>query len=137
MKKVLQKEVSVRNVKKQISTVVIDGSAIFYVIPSPPSNVTVEDFVISFRNYIEKRLQSSDAYLVFDRCKEYSKKGVTGVSRGAHICCVHQLTTVMPIPSQKIILTIPDNKRQHISLIVENLCNNTVYSQRLKILEGW
>ena len=74
LEKVLQKEVSVRNVKKQISTVVIDGSAIFYVIPWPPSSATVEDFVISFRNYIEKRLQSSDAYLVFDRYKEYSKK---------------------------------------------------------------
>ena len=97
--KVLQKEVSVRNVKKQISTVVIYGSAIFYVIPWPPSSVTVEDFVISFRNYIEKRLHSSDAYLVFDRYKEYSKKGVTRVSRGAHICCVHSLPLLCPCPS--------------------------------------
>ena len=129
LKKVLQKEVSVRNVKKQISTVVIDGSAIFYVIPWPPSSATVEDFVISFRNYIEKQLQSSDVYLVFDRYKEYSTKGVTRVSRGAQISRVHQLTTAMPIPPQKVILTIPGNKRQLISLTVEDLCNNTVFPE--------
>ena len=39
---------------------------------------------------------------------------------------MHQLTTAMPIPPQKVILTIPDNK-QLISLIVEDLCNNTVF----------
>ena len=135
LKKVLQKQVSVRNVKKQISTVVIDGSTIFYVIPWPPSSATVEDFVISFRNDIEKRLQSSDVYLVFDRytCKEYSTKGVTRVSRGAQISRVQQLTTAMPIPPQKVILTIPVNKRQLISLIVEDLCNNTVLPETQNI----
>ena len=92
-------------------------------------SATVEDCVISFRNYIEKQFQSSDVYLVFDRYKEYSTKGVFRVSHGAQISRMHQLTTSMPIPPQKIILTIPGNKRQLISLIVENLCNNTVFPE--------
>ena len=40
----------------------------------------------------------------------------------------HQLpTTVMPIPQPKVILTIPDNEQQLISLIVGDLCSNTVF----------
>ena len=133
LKKVLQKEVSARCVMKQISTVVIDGSAIFYVIPWPASSATVGDFVINFRNYIEKQLQRYDVYLVFDRYKEYSTKGVSRDSRGAQLSRVHQLTTVMPIPPQKVILTIPENKRQLISLIVDDLCRNTVFPETQSI----
>ena len=133
LKKVLQNEVSVRAVQKQISTVVIDGSAIFYVIPWPSSSATVEDFVIKFRKYIENHLKTNDVYLVFDRYKEYSTKGVTRASRGAQISRVHQLTTSMPIPPQKVILTIPENKRQLISLIVEDLCDNTNFPETSNI----
>ena len=45
-KKVLQKEVSSRCIKKTISTVVIDGSAILYLIPWLASSATVGDFVV-------------------------------------------------------------------------------------------
>ena len=68
-----------------------------------------------------KQLQCYDVYLVFDRYREYSTKGVTRVSRGT------QLSRVMPLPPPKVILTIPDNKRQLISLIVDDLCSNTVF----------
>ena len=54
-------------VMKQISTVVIDGSAIVYVILWSASSATVGDFVIKFKNYIEKQLQSQDVYLVLER----------------------------------------------------------------------
>ena len=67
---------------KTISTVVIDGSAILYLIPWPASRVTVGDFVLKFRNYIKKQLQSYYVYLVFDRYRKYSTKGVTRVSCG-------------------------------------------------------
>ena len=53
------------------------------------------------------------------------QKVVTRVSCGAQLSHVHQLTTVMPIPPPKVILTIPDNKL--IGLIVDNLCRNTVF----------
>ena len=133
LKKALQKEVSARCVKKQISTAVIDGSAILYVIPWPKSNATVGDFVIQFRNYIEKQLQSYDVYLVFDRYRDYSTKGVTRDSQGAYLSRVHQLTTVMPIPLQKVVLSIPENKRQLIGLIVDDLCSNTVFPETTTI----
>ena len=35
----------------------------------------------------------------------------------------------MPIPPPKDILTIPDNKRQLIGLIVYGLCGNTVFPE--------
>ena len=54
LKQVLQKEVSSRFIKETISTVVIDGSAILYLIFWPASRATVGDFVVKFRNYIEK-----------------------------------------------------------------------------------
>ena len=79
LKKVLQKELSSRCIKKAISTVVIDGSAILHLIPWPASSETVGYFAVKFRNYIEKQLQSYDVYLVFDRYREYSTKGVTRV----------------------------------------------------------
>ena len=100
----------------------IDGSAILY-IPRSASSAIVGDFVVKFRNYIEKQLQSYDVKLVFDRYRDYSAKGVTRVSRGAQLSRVHQLTIVMPKPPPKVILTtcIPDNKHQLIDLIVNDL----------------
>ena len=98
-----------------------------YPISWPASSAKVGDFVVEFRNYIEEQLQSYDVYLVFDRNREYSTKGVTRVSCRAQLSRVHQLTTVMPIPPPKVILTIPDNKPQLIGLIVDDLCSNTVF----------
>ena len=79
----------VRWVKNQISMLIIDGSAIFFVQSWPSSSATEGDFVIKYRNYIEKHLQSYDVYLVFDRYREYSTKGVTRESYGAQINRVH------------------------------------------------
>ena len=110
----------------------LDSSAIVYLIPWPASSATVGDFVVKFRNCIEKRLQSYGVYLVFDRYGEDDAKCVTRVSRGAQLSHVHQLTTVMPIPP-KVILTIPENKRQLIGLIVDDLCSNTVFPETSNI----
>ena len=95
-------------IKNTISTVVIDVSAILYLIPWPASSATVGDFVVKLRNCIEKQLQSYDVYLVFDRYREYSTKGVTRVSCGAQLSRVHQLTTVMPIPDDTTIKGYPN-----------------------------
>ena len=87
-----------------------------YPIPWLASSATDGDVVVKFKNYIEEQLQSYSVYLIFDRYREYSTKGVTRVSCGAQLSRVHQLTTVMPIPPPKVILTILDNKRQLICL---------------------
>ena len=125
LKKVLKKGVSSRCIKKEISTTIIDGSAILYLFSWPTSSATVGDFAAKFTNYTEKQLQNYDVSLY----REYSTKGVTRVSRGAHLTRFHQLTTVMTIPPPKVILTIPDNKRQLIDLIVDDLCSNTVFPE--------
>ena len=38
----------------------------------PARSAIVGDFVVKFRNYIEKQLQSYDVYLVIDKYTEYS-----------------------------------------------------------------
>ena len=48
LKKVLQKQVSSICTKKAISTAVLDGSAILYLIPWPASSAIVGDFVVKF-----------------------------------------------------------------------------------------
>ena len=133
LKKVLQKEVSARCIEKQITTLVIDGCAIFYVLHWPPSTGTVGDLVVAYRSYIKQRLKNYDVYLVFDRYRVYSTKSVTRAYRGAHVSRVHQLTTAMPIPPQKVILTYIENKRQLIALIVDDLCNNVSFPRGVNI----
>ena len=123
---------SSRCIKKTISTFVIDGSAILYLVLWPASRATVGDFAVKFRNYIEKQLQGYDIYLVFDRYREYSTKGVIRVSRGTQLSRVHSLTTVIPIPP-KVILTISENKCQLIGLIVDDLSSNTVFPETSNI----
>ena len=130
LKKVLQKKVSPRFIKNN-PRVVTDRSAIVYLIPWPASSATVGVKLNS--NYIEKQLQSYGVYLVFDRYREYCTKGFTRVSRWAQLSRVYQLTTGMPIPPPKVNLTIPDNKRQLIGRIVDDLCSNTVYPGTLNI----
>ena len=99
LKKVLQKEVSARCIERQITTLVIDGCAIFYVLSWPPYTGTVGDLVVAYREYIEKRLKT------YDLTGIESTKSVTRASRGARTSRVHQLTTAMPIPPQKVVLT--------------------------------
>ena len=95
LKKVLQKDLSSRCIKKTISTVVKYGSAI-YLLPWSASSATVEDFVVKIRNYNEKLLQSFDVYLLFNRYREYSTKSVTRGSHWAQLSLVHHLITFMP-----------------------------------------
>ena len=73
-KKVLKKGVSSWYIKKEISTVALDASAILYLFPWPTNSATVGDFVVKFRNYTEKQLQNYDICLVFDLYRENSLK---------------------------------------------------------------
>ena len=85
----LQKGVSARCIERQITTLVIDGCAIFYVLSWPPYTGTVGDLVVAYRKYIEKRLKTYDIYVLFDRYREFSTKSVTRASRGARTSHVH------------------------------------------------
>ena len=133
LKKVLQKEVSARFIERQITTLVIDGCAVFYVLSWPSYTGTVGDLVVAYREYIGKRLKTYDIYLVFDRYREFSTKSVTRASRGARTSRVHQLTTAMPTPPQKVVLTDLANKRQLKAKIMEYLCENVSFPEGANI----
>ncbi len=73
-----------------------------------------------------------DVYLVFDRYENYSTKSSTRISRMAEGCKEFQLSPTAPLPSQKICLTITQNKKQLIDIICKDLqtdkhfhCNST------------
>ena len=98
----------------------------------------VKDYVESFKQYLQRRLTSGDVYLVFDRFIEFSTKYSARKARGPAGCMVFQLSANGPLPSQKQVLTVSENKRQLIHIIVEALVAEAVvpghYSSRLIIL---
>ena len=55
--------------------------------------------------------------MVFDRYYEYSTRGVTRRSRKTETSRVHQLKVTTELPSQKVILTITEYKKQLIDII--------------------
>ncbi|KAJ8317814.1 hypothetical protein KUTeg_004634 [Tegillarca granosa] len=132
LKQQLQKEVSSRQTTKDVKTLIIDGSAVLYVVHWP-SNATVNDFIVNFRKYVERKLTAYDVYLVFDRYRDYSIKGITRSVRGAGSVRVHQMSSSMPLPSQKSILSEPENKQQLIALICQDLLSNVSSKHRLVV----
>ena len=120
LKKLLQSEVSARNIEKEITCTVVDGSAVLYVIHWP-ANGTLKDYVDNMKYYLGQLLQKRDVYLVFDRYKDYSTKSVTRSGRTTQASRIHSLNQAMPLPPQKVVLTVTDNKRQLIRIICEDL----------------
>ena len=80
LKKLLQTTGSVRQIEKEITCFIIDGSAILYVV-NWPANGAFKDYVGNFKSYIDKMLRKVDVYLVFDRYKPFSTKSVTRSDR--------------------------------------------------------
>ena len=72
-------------------------------------------------DYLGKLLQKRDVYLVFDRYKAYNTKSVTRSERSTQATRVHSLNRAMPLPSQKVVLTVTENKQQLIRIICEEL----------------
>ncbi|KAG0723713.1 hypothetical protein GWK47_042084 [Chionoecetes opilio] len=66
-------------------------------------------------------MQKGDVYLVFDRYYEYSTKDVTRSARNTEASRVHQLKVTTELPSQKVILTVTENKKQLIDIICTEL----------------
>ena len=52
--------------KFKADTMFLDGCAILWVIPWPPSG-TVQDYLDIVRQYVQKQLKKCDVYLLFDR----------------------------------------------------------------------
>ena len=126
LKNRLAKEASSRCSISSVTSIVLDGSAILWVVHWPAKGV-IADFVINFKKYIEKKLLEGDVYLIFDRYREYSTKNVTRSGRESEASRVYQLTENMPLPSQKAVLTVAANKVQLMSIICNSIINDHVF----------
>ena len=105
---------------------------------SPMNQALVKDYVESFKQYLQQHLTSGDVYLIFDRYIEFSTKYSARKARGPAGCMVFQLSANGPLPSQKQVITVSENKRQLIHIIVEALVAEAIvpgrYSSRLIII---
>ena len=65
LKNRLLKETSSRCAVLSVAATVLDGSAVLWVVHWPAKGV-VADYVENFKKFLERKLQDSDVYLVFD-----------------------------------------------------------------------
>ncbi|KAG0711417.1 hypothetical protein GWK47_020644 [Chionoecetes opilio] len=126
LKNQLQVEMSSRNVLPKVKCRVLDGSAVLWAIHWP-ANGTVRDFVVNFKQYIQQKLTSSDVYLVFDRYQDFSTKSTTRCNRTTEASRVHRLALDTPLPHQKVVLTVSENKSQLMEIICEELTRDTTF----------
>lgn len=138
LKKQIKVEVSARHALQEPSCTVIDGCALLWIPTWPSPTLTqppiVMDFVTKFKRKVEERLRSGDVYLVFDRYVDYSTKCSTRISRGNACSRVFQLSPTSPLPSQKLALTVTQNKKQLIDMICKDLKNDTDFITKHKLV---
>ena len=127
-KQQLQVEVSARTTVSETSVVVIDGSALLWVIPWPAEGTTT-DFTNNLKHVIAKKLKAGDVHLVFDRYYDYSTKSVTRKARASGVSQVHKLQLNTKLPPQKTVLTVTENKKQLINLIVNSLIEDKLFHE--------
>ena len=97
--------------------IIIDGCAMLWLIQWP-SKGTVMDYVENLLAYLRNKLKICNTYLVFDRYYNNSIKQVTRTARaGKDASRRHQLNLTTPLPAQKIVLTVTENKVQLIHII--------------------
>lgn len=126
LKTLLKEDVSSRIVASDHVSFVIDGSALLWVIPWPAKG-TVSDYIFRFKSALITKLQLGDVYLIFDRYYTFSTKDVARQKREVGVSRVYQLSLLSPLPSQKVTLTVTENKKQLINLICSDLVQNKEY----------
>ena len=131
LKNALKVEISGRHANIDVSF--LDGCAILWVVPWPSSG-TVQNFLNNFRNHIKDRLRKSELYLIFDRYNEGSIKESTRSDRDKGASRVYTLAPRSPLPPQKVVLTVSNNKKQLIDFIMEDLISHKdVFTAKLVI----
>ena len=125
LKNLTKVDASSRQAAKEATCTAIDGCALLWIPRWPSSTSTkqplVLDYVNKFKDHIKEKLKKGDTYLVFDKYNNYSTKSSTRIARMAEGCKVFQLSPTAPLPSQKICLTITQNKKQLIDIICKDL----------------
>jgi len=108
--------------------IVLDGCAVLWIVPwltsSPTKQAVVSDYVKSFNSYVQQKLRLGNVYVVFDRYLEFSTKGLTQKARSPGGYKVFQLSANSPLPLQKQVLNVMQNKKQLIKIIVETHCRS-------------
>ena len=68
-KSVLKKELAVERSGRGfiVSAFFLDGCVILWVVPYPPGNATVQDYINAFRKVIRRYQDEAQVYLIFDR----------------------------------------------------------------------
>ena len=84
-------------------------------------NRALQYYVNSFKYYISKMLKRRDVYLCFDPYRSYSTKRVPRLGRATQASNFHQLSLSMPLPQQKVVLSVSENKQQPIKVICDEL----------------
>lgn len=75
-----------------------------------------------------RRLNSGDVYLIFDRYRKYSTKDTARRLKTAGASRVHVLNFTTPLPPQKVVLGVTENKKQIIHLICKDLLQDLVFN---------
>ena len=63
-------------------TIIIDGGALLWIIQWPNQGI-IQDFVNNVLEYVFRKFEHSDVYVIFDRYFEYSTKSATRSSHAA------------------------------------------------------
>ncbi|MEL7308361.1 MAG: hypothetical protein AAGK05_11175 [Pseudomonadota bacterium] len=131
-KSVLKKHLKVDASSRPTSegSMVIDGTAVLWVVHWP-TNGTVGNYVMNFKQYLIQKVKKEDVYLVFDRYYDYSTKSVTRSSRSASRIH-HQLSMTTELPPQKVILTVTENKKQLIEIICNELKGDICFHREIQ-----
>ena len=83
------------------------------------------DLVHKMVEYLQKRLNYTDVYLVFDWYHPYNSKGSTRVQRSSGSTKQqHNFKTQSSLPSQSVSLTITENQIQIIDILSQNLIHH-------------
>ena len=90
LKKRLAKESSTRVSNCDVAAVVLDGSAVLWVVHWPANGV-IANFVSNSKDFLAKKLLDSHVYLIFGRYREYSTKSVTREASHCEASSVYQL----------------------------------------------
>ena len=115
LKNKLQVELSERRCPPP-DAVILDGCAVLWVIQWPTKG-TVQDYIINFMQYLTYQMKRCDTFLVFDRYYDDSIKSTTRNARAGDASRKHKLNLSTPLPPQKVVLTVTENKVQLIALI--------------------
>ena len=119
LKNSLQVEVSNRHL--ECGAAIIDGNAILWA-SHWPSKGTVENLAEVFYQYVKKLLCFQDIYLIFDRYRDFSIKGVTRADRARNMAIRHNFTLKTNLQDRKKALASASNKVQLIDLICDYVC---------------